>query len=137
MMRAPILFACSLSAMAGDLTGIWTGQFMTGRNNDIVQDIAFKITQNGSSIGGKIYGEEKSFAITEGTLNGDQISFIVMTQEQAGNEINTTRMKYTGVVKDGEIELTREREGTTSVGNGGGYQFRKNTKLTFRLKKLL
>ena len=31
----------------------------------------------------------------------------------------------------------REREGSTNAGNGGGVQFKGNTTLTFRLKRLL
>ena len=62
----------------------------------------------------------------------------MLAQEQAGNQINDTRLRFTGTIKDGEIELTRERESSTNAGNGGGVQMRANaTKQTFRLKRLL
>jgi hypothetical protein len=118
-----------------DLSGIWTGQIPT-RNNEKL-DIAFQLKQNGTTLSGKLYGDYKSTPIVEGKVNGDQIVFVVITSEQAGNQINETRLKFTGTLKDGEIELTRERESSTNAGNGGVVQFRGNSTTTFRLRKLI
>ena len=49
----------------------------------------------------------------------DQVSFVVIAQEQAGNQINETRMRFTGTFKAGELELTRSREGVHDAANGG------------------
>jgi hypothetical protein len=134
-MRAlAILFFASALA-AADLTGIWIGQF-PGRNGE-TQDIAFQIVQKGETLSGKLYGDYKSTPISEGKVSGDQVSFLVVAPEQAGNQINTARLRFTGQLKDGVLELTRERESSTNAGNSGGVMFRGNTKQDFTLKKLL
>jgi hypothetical protein len=130
---AALLFTCVLPA--ADLTGIWIGQ-IPGRNGEM-QDIAFKFTQNGTTLGGKLYGDYQSTPITEGKISGDQITFVVNAPEQAGNQINRARLSFSGSIQSGDIELTREREGATNAGDGGVVQFRGNAKQTFRLKRLL
>jgi hypothetical protein len=40
-------------------------------------------------------------------------------------------------MRDGEIELTRDREASTNAGNAGDVQIRNNAKQMFRLKRLL
>ncbi len=136
MRRVTILvICCALNLICADLTGIWIGR-IPARNGDL-QDISFKFTQDGATLGGKLYGDYQSAAITEGKISGDQINFVVIAPEQNGNQINRTRLRFTGVIKDGEIELTREREGSTNAGNGGNVQFKGNSKQTFRLKRLL
>src|SRR5262245_26640377 len=123
-------------AAAADLTGVWVGQIPVGRNGDL-QDIAFKLNQTATSIGGKLYGDYKSSLIREGSINGDQVVFVVVVEEQAGNQINESRYKYSGTLKDGELELTREREVSVTAGSGAGVQPAKNNnKPTFRLKRL-
>jgi hypothetical protein len=140
-----LLFAWTLSA--ADLTGIWVGQ-IPGRNGDL-QDIAFKFAQTGTTLDGKLYGDYQSTPISEGKISGDQVTFVVVAPEQAGNQINKAKLRFSGSIQaqptaqasargnSDEIELTREREGATNAGNGGVVQFRGNTKQTFRLKRLL
>ena len=118
-MRLAILLLWSSSLFAADLAGIWTGQ-IAARNGD-VQDIAFKFTQTGTTLTGKLYGEYQSAAIIEGKITGDQLDFVVIAQEQNGNQISDSRFHFTGTVKPGEIELTRERQGSTNAGNGGSF----------------
>ncbi len=128
----------SLLLAVGDLTGIWVGQ-IPARNGEL-QDVSFKFTQNGSVLTGKLYGDYRSSAIVEGKISAyDQLSFVVIAQEQAGNQINDTRLRFTGCIHKNEIELTRERESATNAGNAGGVQFQRNrnSMQSFRLKKLL
>src|SRR5262245_10897140 len=106
-MRKLVAIIIALPLLGADLTGIWVGR-IPGRNGDLL-DIAFKFTQSGTTLGGKLYGDYQSAPISEGQISGDQIRFIVIAPEQAGNQINETRLRFTGTVKDGEIELTRER----------------------------
>ena len=61
----------------------------------------------------------------------------MIAPEQAGNQINETKLRFTGTMQAGEVEMVREREGSTNAGNGGTVQFKGNTKLTFCLKRLL
>jgi hypothetical protein len=128
-------FLLCASLAAADFTGTWVGQ-IPGRNDTFV-DVAFKFVQNGTKLSGKVYGDYRSTPISEAIVAGDLITFVVVTQEQAGNQINETRVRFTGKMIDGEIELTREREAATNAGNSGSVYLRNNTKQTFRLKRLL
>jgi hypothetical protein len=101
-----------------------------------MDDIAFQFTQEGTALGGKLYGDYQSTPIVEGKVSGDQVTFVVIAPEQAGNQINAARMHFTGSLKGGELELTREREGATNAGNGGVVQFKGSVKVSFRLKRL-
>jgi len=132
---AALLFAAALT-QAADLTGIWVGQVPT-RNGDSV-DIAFQFTQNGTKLSGKLYGDYRSSPIVEGIVAGDVVTFVVLAAEQAGNQINDTRLRFTGNWKEGELELTRERESVVNAGNKGSAQTRSGPqpRQTFKIKRL-
>ncbi len=128
------LAAALLSAT--DLSGIWTAQIAL--RNGMTQEVAFQLVQTGSKLGGKLYGDFQSAPIRDGVISGNLLTFVVVASEQSGNQINETRLRFTGTVKDGEIELTRERESSTNAGNGGGTQtLRPSARQTFRLKRLM
>ncbi len=136
-MRAAWLgLLCAMGLCAADLTGIWVGQVPT-RNGDSV-DIAFQFTQTGTKLTGKLYGDYKSSPIVEGLVAGDLVTFVVAATEQAGNQINESRLRFTGSLKSGEVELTRERESSTNAGNKGGSATKagRGATQTFRLKRL-
>jgi len=125
-----------LALSAADFSGIWVGQIPTGRDNAF-QDVAFKIVQTGNTITGKLYGDYQSSPISEARISGDLITFVVVaTAQQNGNEINTTKLRFTGILKDGALELTRDRDGAFTAGNGGTFVTKTNPKQTFRLKRL-
>jgi hypothetical protein len=126
---------CASGALAADISGIWVGN-VPGRNGEPL-DIAFKFTTSGTAVGGKLYGDYQSTVISEGKISGDEISFIVVTPEQAGNQINESRLRFKGTVKNGEMELTRDRESSTNAGNGGGVQIKNNAPQVVHLKRLL
>ncbi len=136
-MRIAFLAWFAASAMAADLSGIWVGR-MTARNNELV-DIAFKLEQKGSVLTGKLYGDSGSSPVVEGKVEGDSVTFAVVSPEQAGNQINETRQLFTGSLKDGKLDLTRERQGSTNAGNGGGTQTanRPTAKTTLKLERLV
>jgi hypothetical protein len=139
MMRAAGLLSgfllSALTAIGADFSGTWIGQ-IPGRNNTVL-DVAFKLTQDGKTLAGKMYGDYGSTPVTEAVISGDLITFIVVTSEQAGNQINQSRFRFTGRMIDGQIELTRERERSMDAVNRGAAQYRTNTAQTFRLKRLL
>ena len=124
-----------LSLQAADLSGIWLGTATTGGRRNQTQDFAFQFIQKGPELTGKLYLDYGSTPILKGTLDGDRITFQVVAREQAGNEINQSVFRFTGVVKDGEIELTREREEIRAAGNSGA-AFAKPGSQSFRLKRL-
>lgn len=130
---AILLFAPVLAA--ADLSGIWTGQIPT-RNGEF-QDIAFKLSQTGATLSGKLYGDYGSTPVSEGKVEGDDVTFVVISSEQAGNQINLTRLLFKGKLKDGSLELTRERQSSTNAGNKGDVQFKGNTSQSFVVKRLV
>jgi len=128
-----LLALCAAACFAGaastaDLTGFWTGQ-LTGRNGE-AQDITFKFQQEGAVLTGKMYLDSDDTPISDARITGDRISFSV------SSDFNGTSVKllFSGTVKDGGIELTREREGGGTNAKSGD---RRNLKQTLMLKRLL
>ena len=119
---------------AADISGIWLGSLTGGRRNQ-VQDFAFQFIQKGPVLTGKLYLDYDSAPILKGTIDGDHIAFQVVAREQSGNEINESVFRFTGTLKDGEIEITREREEIRAAGNSGAAFARPGTQ-TFHLKRL-
>ena len=133
------LFATRLCA--ADFAGTWIGELPTQNNGHrlrMAQQIAFLLVQNGAAITGKLYGDYVNAPIIEGKATGDTIDFVVMAQEQQGNQINQSRLHFTGTLQpDGNIELSRVRENSTNAGNGGAYKGKAaNGKQTFIVKRL-
>ena len=122
-----LLFAVSTHAAVID--GIWVGQ-QPARNGE-VEDVAFHLRSNGNSITGKMFGDEFDLPITEGSISGDQVRFMVTTTNYYNG--TKTQFVYTGSVKDGVLELVRERvqsgDSRPPGKNGPGRQ-------TLKLKRL-
>jgi hypothetical protein len=129
------LLVSVLILSAADISGIWLGSGATGGRRNQVQDFAFQFIQKGTTLTGKLYLDYSSTPILKGTIDGDQIAFQVVAREQAGNEINQSVLLFKGTLKDGEIELTREREEIRAAGNSGAAFARPGTQ-TIRLKRL-
>jgi hypothetical protein len=132
-----LLLALALSAIAlpaADLSGYWLGSATTGRRNQII-DFAFQFTVKGSTLTGKAYLDYGSTPILKGVVEGDKLSFEIVAREQNGNEINESVFKFTGVMKDGEIELTRERQEIRNAANAGA-GFSRPGELSFKIKRL-
>lgn len=93
------------SGLAADITGIWTGQ-QTGRRGE-PEDIAFRFKADGGAFTGKLFGDEFDLPVTEASLQGDQIRFVVTTTNYYSG--TKSRFIYTGTIKGSVIELERER----------------------------
>ncbi|MBY0506069.1 MAG: hypothetical protein K2X03_19285 [Bryobacteraceae bacterium] len=119
--------------LAADVTGFWTGQIQTRLGP---QDVTFKLEQQGTKLTGKLYDDRGSSPLSEGRVVGDAVIFVVAVQEQSGNQINDTRLRYTGTLRDGVLELARDRESSTIAGNSGGVFQRSSTKQLLKLKRL-
>jgi hypothetical protein len=128
------LLVSALILPAADISGTWLGSLVSGRRNQI-QDVGFRFVQKGTVLTGKLYLDYGSSPILKGTVEGDQISFQVVAREQDGNQINESVLKFTGTIKDGEIEMTREREELRNAGNAGA-SYTKAAKATFHIKRL-
>ena len=120
----------ALTVSGADITGIWTGQ-VTGRNG-LKEDVAFEFKVNGTSVAGKMFGDEFDLKLEEGSLAGDEIKFIVTTTNYYSG--NQQKAQYTGLVKGDEMELTRSRVGPPP--QTGNPNSRQNFKQTFTLKRL-
>ncbi|HWE53319.1 MAG TPA: hypothetical protein VG273_26235 [Bryobacteraceae bacterium] len=96
------LLTFSLLAFAADVTGKWTAE-VQGRNG--AQTQTFNLKQDGSAVTGTIAGGRGDQSITEGKIDGDNISFVTVLSFN-GNEI---KVSYKGVVKGDTIEFTVDR----------------------------
>ena len=119
--------------LAASLSGIWTGQVTTRGGT---QDVTLKLEQQGTRLTGKLYGDRGSSPISEGRAVGNVVIFVVAVQEQSGNQINDTRLRFTGTWRDGELELARDRESSTIAGNSGGVFQKASAKQIIKLKRV-
>jgi hypothetical protein len=130
---ALVLSAIALPAV--ELPGYWMGSATTGRRNTVI-DFAFQFVQKGSELTGKMYLDYGTVPILKGVVEGDKISFEIVAREQNGNEINEALYKFTGVMKDDGIELTRERQELRNSVNAAVGVTRQNTPLIVKIKRL-
>ena len=118
-----------MTMFAADLTGIWAGQ-MPGRRGD-KEDVAFQFKVNGSTLTGKMFGDEFDLPLEEVSVSGNLVKFVVTTT----NYYSRTQVKfvYTGTMKGDEIELTRTRVGGPPPESPAN---RQTGKQTFTIKRL-
>ena len=104
------------TALAADVTGKWVAEF-PGRGGDTVT-MTFNFKADGASLTGSMQGPMggEPNAISEGKINGDDISFVVKI-DMGGNEM---KMQYKGKVAGDEIKLTMEFQGGMGGPGGGG-----------------
>jgi opacity protein-like surface antigen len=91
----------SAAAMAADFNGKWTAE-VQGRNG--TQTIAFDFHVDGSTLTGKITTPRGDTDITDGKVDGDNISF---TQKLSRNG-NDFTINYTGKADGDNIKFTRQ-----------------------------
>jgi hypothetical protein len=110
---AIVMLVCLSAASAADLNGKWKGDMKTP-NGDMLE-INFNFQVNGEKLTGTVantYGEEQ---ITEGTVKGDAIAFVILA---GGGQFKITYkgkvvgedLKFNVTIGDmGEGELTAKR----------------------------
>ena len=135
-MRRLALLLLAGTAWAADLTGIWVGEIDSGRADRDPIPVSFQFVQKGTALGGKQYGDHQSTPIATGIVAGELVTFVVVTTEQAGNEINDTKVRFTGRLVNGALELMRERESSTRAGAQSGAFVKPGSGQMVRLKKL-
>lgn len=92
-------------ALAADVTGKWTGE-VQGRNGP--RPINFTLKADGDKLTGKILGMGgRETDITDGKVNGDEISFTVVNEFNG----NTVKILYSGKVSGDELKMKSQREG--------------------------
>jgi len=104
--------ALAVTAMAADVTGKWVAE-VEGRGGQ-TREITFNFKVDGNTLTGTMSGFRGDMPISDGKIDGDQISF-KRVMEFNGNSFTIV---YKGVVSASgdEIKFTTTREG----GEGGG-----------------
>jgi hypothetical protein len=103
--RASVQCLIALAALtlwvsfAADIDGKWTGQ-VEGRNGPQTQTIMLKA--DGGTLTGSVQGRQGSVDISNGTIDGSNVSFSVV-REFNGNKIT---QQYKGTLSGGELKLT-------------------------------
>ena len=106
LMMAAFAVVFALAARADDaaISGKWTAE-VQGRGGTQTQ--TFTLKADGNNLTGSVGGGQNDTAITEGKVNGDEISFTV-SREFRGNSM---KQNYTGKVAGDEIKFTVKTEG--------------------------
>ena len=100
------------TAQGADITGTWILE-LGGQGAPTVNQ-TFELKADGASLTGTMhFGMGKPNPISEGKIDGDNISFVVAITNFSGKDI---KLKYKGKVTGDEMELAREMEG-----RGGGF----------------
>ncbi|MFZ0396279.1 MAG: hypothetical protein WCF17_01800 [Terracidiphilus sp.] len=90
----------AMTAMAADVSGKWTGTITTPRGD---QQIAFTFKVDGTTLAGTVTTRRGDTDITDGKVDGDNISF---TQKVSFNG-NDMTINYAGKVDGDTIKFTR------------------------------
>ncbi len=108
-----LLLALAGMALGADVTGQWVAesQGMQGPTQT-----TFHFTVAGGTLTGTVSGRGGDTEITEGTVKGDEIRFVVV-RKMGENEMKTI---YTGKVAGDEITFTIAREFPGGPGGGMG-----------------
>ena len=106
MTRAKVSF-CAIALLvfssmlfAADITGTWTASFDTEIG---VQNYTYTFKVEGNKLTGRVKSQYSDGEISEGTVNGDDISFV----ENLTFEGMPLRIVYKGKVSGDEIKLSR------------------------------
>lgn len=111
--------------LAVDLTGTWIGT-IAKKGRTPAKDVAFRLVQNGSALGGKAYNDNgSSDAIVSGQVSDGKILFEVEAREQAGNQVNIVVYKFQGTVAGKQIAVTRERASARDAASGSDIPVRR------------
>jgi hypothetical protein len=103
-----MLSVFAFAAAAADVTGKWSAE-TPGRDGNKMTN-TFDLKASGSDLTGTITTARGEMPISDGKVDGDNISFSIV-MNMGGNEM---KMVYKGKVEGDQIKFTREREG------GGG-----------------
>lgn len=110
--RFVLLSFCSLLAGAmlacgakGGVNGKWVAQLPAREGQ--TRETTFNFKAEGNKLTGTVSGRQGDTPISDGQINGDEISFTV-TANFRDNEV---KLLYKGKVSGNEIHFTRTREG--------------------------
>jgi opacity protein-like surface antigen len=114
LLAASVVLLCLVPALAADVSGKWTTTIKTAIGD---MNYAFDFKVEGEKLTGKAVmsmgSESSESALTEGSVNGDEISFVETLKVQ-GQEL---RCEYKGKISGDEIR------GSRTVGSYGTEEF--------------
>jgi hypothetical protein len=97
-----LLLVLASGVLAADISGKWVAQ-VPGRGGN-TQETTFTFKAAGATLTGSMSGRQAEMPISDGKINGDNISFTVKI-DRGGQ---TMTMNYTGTVAGNEIKMKRE-----------------------------
>jgi len=100
-----VLAAIALSLAAG-VDGKWVAQ-VPGRGGQ-TRETTFTFKVEGTKLTGTVSGMQGENPISDGKVNGDEISFTQSIEVQG----NSIKVLYTGKISGDEIKMTRKRDGS-------------------------
>ena len=92
----------AVAASAADIDGKWKAEFNTPDGQTRTTTFTFKA--DGDKLTGTVSGRQADTPISEGKINGDEISFAVV-RNMGGEE---RKMQYKGKIAGDEIKLTMQ-----------------------------
>jgi hypothetical protein len=104
-----LALAAVSTALAADVTGKWVAEFPMIRGGG-THTLTFNFKAEGDQLTGTVATPRGEQQISEGKINGDEISFAVAVTRRNGSEM---KFLYKGKVAGDEIKFTRERGGRT------------------------
>jgi hypothetical protein len=111
---AVLILAGLVCVYAADITGTWTTQFESQVG---VQKYTFEFKVDGTKLTGRalsnIAGADAKTEITEGKINGDEVTFV----ENLKYQEMELKITYKGKISGDEIKFSR------TVGDAGGEEF--------------
>jgi len=102
---AVVMLPLLTSVWAADIIGKWFAQ-VPGRQGTVQTVFTFRV--DGTKLSGTVSNPQGETAISNGKINGDEISFVVIAN-LGGNQM---KLAYKGKVAGDEIKFTRELQGT-------------------------
>ena len=96
-----LLLALAVPALAADISGQWTATFNTQVGE---QHYVFTFKVDGEKLTGTAKSDNGNVAIENGTVKGDDVSFVENLDYQGQKLVIT----YTGKVSGDEIKFTRD-----------------------------
>lgn len=109
-----LLSLFAVTAVAADISGKWTSESPGRDGTPQVSTYTFKVS--GTTLTGTITTTRGDQAISEGTVTGDEVSFVTVREGQNG----TMKTTFKGKVAGSEIHLTRAMAMPAGGGGGGG-----------------
>lgn len=102
-----LLAGLAANGSADDIAGSWKVSFVRGVAWQTIGDADFDFKVEGNKLSGTAHigvGWPGTAPISEGTLNGERISFLVVGQQASSD--GYPKMRFEGTVRGDELQLT-------------------------------